>query len=215
VSVAVATKDTARARIGRPPDTDPAHTRRRILDAARHEFAHRGYAAAMLRFVAAAATLTTGAVYHHYASKADLYLAVHADAHDLVYERFRLAVRDGSSFVEMVDAMLDAAAEMNQEDPTLATFIAAARVDRRRHTELAELLPDDRVRRSRFFRTLLDAGTRSGEITGDERAQMEAFLHAAVVGLNDGASDDAARQRATINAIKAAVRGLVHTTQHD
>jgi len=212
--MAVASTATGRARIGRPPDTDPADTRRRILDVARHEFAHSGYAAATNRSIAAAAGLTTGAVYHHYSSKAELYLAVHADAHDLVYERFRLAVLDGSSFVEMVDAMLDVAADMNDADPTLAAFIAAARVDRRRHTELAELLPDDRVRRARFFRTLLDVGARAGEIPAGERPQVEAFLHAAVVGLNDGASDDAVRQRATIAAIKAAVRGLVHPTPH-
>ena len=57
-----------RARIGRPPDTDPAVTRRRILDVARREFAHRGYAAATNRSIAAAAKLTTGAVYWEGAS---------------------------------------------------------------------------------------------------------------------------------------------------
>jgi AcrR family transcriptional regulator len=203
-----------RARIGRPPDTDPAETRRRILDAARHEFAHRGFAAATNRSIAARARLTTGAVYHHYASKAELYLAVHTDAHDRVYARFTDSVRDRHSFVEMVDAVLDVAADMNLEDPTLATFIGASRVDRRRDPDLAVVLPDDRVRRARFFRGLLDAGARSGEIASTDRGQMEAFLHAAVVGMNDGASDDPARQRATIAAIKTAVRGLVSTPGH-
>lgn len=50
-----------------------AHTRARLLDAALEVFARRGYAAATLGEIGAAAHLTRGAVYHHFADKLDLY----------------------------------------------------------------------------------------------------------------------------------------------
>ena len=40
---------TVKPRLGRPPDTDSADTRRRILDIARLAFAQRGYGAATNR----------------------------------------------------------------------------------------------------------------------------------------------------------------------
>ena len=199
----------APARIGRPPDTDPAETRRRIVDAARHEFARRGYVAATNRAIAALSGVTTGAVYHHYNSKAELYRAVHADAHDRVYERFEDSARGLTSFIEMFDAVLDVAAEINENDPSLAAFIGAARVDRRRHRELAAVIVDDRIRRGAFSDALIEVGIATGEIAEPCRAQVVAFVDVAFVGLNDAVSDDLARQRRAIASIKSAMRGLL------
>jgi AcrR family transcriptional regulator len=51
-------------------------TRTRILDAAAKMFAEQGYANASLEKVASAAGLTKGAVYWHFSSKQDLFLAI-------------------------------------------------------------------------------------------------------------------------------------------
>jgi AcrR family transcriptional regulator len=199
----------ALARIGRPPDTDPAETRRRIVDAARHEFARRGYVAATNRAIAALSGVTTGAVYHHYNSKAELYRAVHADAHERVYARFKDSASGLTSFIEMFDAVLDVAAEINEIDPSLAAFIGAARVDRRRHRDLAAVIPDDRVRRGAFSDGLIEVGLATGEIAESCRAEVAAFVDVVFVGLNDAVSDDLRRQRRAIESIKSAVRGLL------
>lgn len=201
----------APARIGRPPDTDPAETRRRIVDAARHEFARRGYVAATNRAIAALSGVTTGAVYHHYNSKATLYRAVHADAHDRVYERFTNSGRGLTSFIEKFDAVLDMAAEINESDPSLAAFIGAARVDRRRHRELAVAIPDDRIRRGAFSNGLIEVGIATGEIARPRRAEVSAFVDVVFVGLNDAVSDDVRQQRVAIASIKSAMRGLLLT----
>ncbi len=201
----------APARIGRPPDTDPAETRRRIVDAARYEFALRGYVAATNRAIAALSGVTTGAVYHHYNSKAELYSAVHADAHDRVYARFSHAVRGSMSFIEMFDAVLDVAAEINANDPSLAAFIGAARVDRRRHRELAAVIPDDRIRRGAFSGALIEVGIATGEIAEPRRSEFAAFMDVVFVGLNDAVSDDVRQQRKAIASIKSAMRGLLTT----
>lgn len=61
-----------------------AATRAALLDAALFEFAEKGVAAATLAGVAARAGVTRGAVYHHFADKAALHLAVLSDAWDVV-----------------------------------------------------------------------------------------------------------------------------------
>jgi AcrR family transcriptional regulator len=57
-----------------PPD--PANTIEKILKSAGAEFLRNGYAGASLRAIAAAAGLTTGALYRHYADKESLYKAL-------------------------------------------------------------------------------------------------------------------------------------------
>src|SRR5437667_8510373 len=79
-------KPRARRR-GRPVDSDGL-TRERILLAARECFAEAGYAAASTHMVASRVGLTTGALYHHFGSKRELYLAVFAEVEQLVDERF-------------------------------------------------------------------------------------------------------------------------------
>jgi AcrR family transcriptional regulator len=52
-------------------------TRRALLDAARTLFAERGYDAVGVGDVARAAGLTSGAIYHHFGSKAELFRSVY------------------------------------------------------------------------------------------------------------------------------------------
>jgi AcrR family transcriptional regulator len=52
-------------------------TRRAVLDAARSLFARKGYAQTAVDEIAAAARVTKGAVYHHFAGKEALFRAVH------------------------------------------------------------------------------------------------------------------------------------------
>ena len=201
----------ARPRIGRPPDSDAAETRRRIIDAARRAFAAGGFAAATNREIAMASGVTTGAVYHHFGSKEALYLAVYTDAHDQVYDRFDASIAGRTTFLDMFDAVLDEAARVNRRDPSLAAFIGSARVDRRRYQELAAVIPDDRARRSAFFGRLVDRGVSTGEIAAERAAEVAVVVDTLILGLNDGAMDSVKRQLAAITAIKSAIRSLVRT----
>lgn len=67
-------------RAGRPTGEgrtrDPEGTRRKLLDAAFREIHLKGFQAASLESILAAAGVTKGALYHHFGSKADLGLAV-------------------------------------------------------------------------------------------------------------------------------------------
>lgn len=62
------------------PDAEPPlDTRSRILESAKRVFAQSGYAGATLDAIAADAELTKGAVYWHFSSKSDLFLALLED----------------------------------------------------------------------------------------------------------------------------------------
>ena len=72
-------------------------TRERLLQAAAVEFASRGYAGANLDRIAAAAGLTKGMIYYHFASKAALYRHILRDMFDAVGARVGAAVESAAS----------------------------------------------------------------------------------------------------------------------
>ena len=63
----------AENRLGRPKSANAHETRQRILDAARRLFATHGFERASNRAIADEADLTTGAIYHYFDRKLDLY----------------------------------------------------------------------------------------------------------------------------------------------
>ena len=199
-------------RLGRPPDTDSAETRQRILEIARESFAVGGYDGSTNRQLAASAGITSGALYHYFGSKLDLYLAVHEDVQRSVYGQFNEAADGAAGFLAKFDAVLDIAHELNEADPTFAAFLGVVRTDMRRHPEIAEALSTHAERRNGFFVRLVDAGVDSGEIAPANREFMNEFVAILLVGLTDGVSDDVERHARATDSIKMALRGdlIVH-----
>ena len=103
----MAVSDTeAPRRRGRPPDTKSSETREAILSGARKLFGERGYGAVTNKDLAAAAGVTTGALYHYVESKLDLYLEVHRDMQTKIYGRFQLAESSQDTFIGKLEAVL-------------------------------------------------------------------------------------------------------------
>ncbi len=194
-------------RLGRPPATKSADTRRAILDAARGLFGERGYASVTNRELAAAAGVTTSALYHYADSKLDLYLQVERDMQDRIYSRFQAAEASETSFVGKFQAVLDMAHELNIEDPTLARFVGAVRADVRRHPEISEHLSAAARQRDDFFLQLVDIGIETGEIDAADRDLVIEFVRLVLVGLVEGPSASPAQQRRAIDAIGALFAG--------
>jgi AcrR family transcriptional regulator len=94
-----------------------AATRGALVAAARRLFAERGYAAVGTPEVAAAAGVTRGALYHQFAGKADLFLAVYEQVEREVTERIgELMASTGASdplaaLAAGAEAFLDACTE--------------------------------------------------------------------------------------------------------
>ena len=194
-------------RLGRPPATDSADTRRRILDLARQAFATLGYEAATNRNLGAEANLTAGALYYYFGSKLDLYLAVYDDAQERVYAQFTSALSGPTTFRGKFEAVLEAAHEMNKQDPSLARFLGAMRVDARRNPELGAALKHTSARRESFFDQIVDVGVETGEIDPSMRDQVSAMVLTVLVGLTDAVSEDLSRHRLAIDAIKGLLEG--------
>lgn len=80
-----ARRKKARVASKRPRRRDPEGTRRKLLAAAKHEFAAKGLAGARVNAIAARARTNKQLVYHYFGSKEALYVAVLEDA----YANFR------------------------------------------------------------------------------------------------------------------------------
>jgi AcrR family transcriptional regulator len=69
-------------------------TRQALIDAARLQFAERGYSGASTEEIVGAARVTRGALYHHFKGKDDLFRAVYEEVERAVVEQ---VARDASS----------------------------------------------------------------------------------------------------------------------
>ena len=194
-------------KLGRPPRVKAHDTRRRIVDVARGVYADLGYEVATNKDIADRAHITTAALYYHFPSKRDLYLAVHEDAREQVYGRFEEVLDPLDSFADQLLTVLEATHQLNEEDPTLARFLGAARVDMRRRPELEDALHHRDQFRQHFFDRIVDAGVRTGEIAGDQRAAVSAFILTVVTGMTDALSDDQDLHAQAIAAVRAVIAG--------
>ena len=176
--------------IGRPPAAESAATRQRILAAARSCFSERGYGQTTNRDIAAAAHITTGAIYHYFESKQDLYVAASDEVRTLLLRAFRAAVASRTTMREQLRALLRAVAELHLGDPTLATFVATYGIELRRHPELAAALVDANAEWTAFFGDLVAGAHERGELADDvDPSALMTMLTAVLTGLAQSASD--------------------------
>src|SRR5262245_60648059 len=186
----------AKPRRGRPADSDGL-TGQRILAAAQECFAESGYVAASTHMVAARVGLTTGALYHHFGSKRELYLAVFDEVETLVFDRFRTAMDSRTGFVEKFEAMLDEAVRLSTADPAVAGFILSVSGDLARHPDLREAVQSGWKRRDSIFAEVVDEAIANGEIAASDRRVVLDMLTTMIGGLlTAGAGIPAAQDRA-------------------
>ncbi len=194
-------------RLGRPPRVKAEDTRRRLLDIARAVYAERGYEAATNKEIADVAQMTTAALYYHFPSKRDLYLAVHEDARVKVYDRFVEVIDPDATFADQFLAVLRATHELNDEDPTLAQFLASSRTDMKRRPDLGDALEERGRYRDDFFDRMIDRGVATGEIKPEQRHLVRVLIIALVTGMTDALSDDQDVHLQAIEAVKAVISG--------
>lgn len=195
-------------RLGRPVASDGDERRRLIIQVARREFAQAGYLGTTNRSIADQVGITTGAIYHYFPSKLDLYLAVFEETDEVILDRYREATKDSSlGFDERVAAILEVSAQLNVEDQTLATFISTAAFEARHNPDLMPTYRKHDRRIMRFFEQLVDEGVADGVVAPG--AGREAVLDALLVltlGLNSFSvriKDPERHQRAVAATVKA------------
>jgi AcrR family transcriptional regulator len=177
-----AVESAPRRRRGRPAESDGL-TRERILIAARVCFAESGYAAASTHMVAARVGLTTGALYHHFASKRDLYLAVVDEVEEIMLARFQAVAAQHVRFADTFGALLDEIVRLTREEPTLTGFLQSVTADLGRHPELEEGLLGALAKRSQLLAELVDTGIARGELAEADRDVVFDTVTSMLVGL--------------------------------
>jgi AcrR family transcriptional regulator len=164
-----------------------ADTRTRILEAARRVFARSGYEGATLDQVGKEAGLTKGAVYWHFASKSDLYLAL-CD-HSLMQllaglpeqlEGVLTSADPREALRQLLAAQfLSCEADKGEKPMLFFEFIARSRepeVKEKLSASVSKLLEGT----SRLLREMQERGLLAGEVDPDA---MAVSLHALVNGI--------------------------------
>jgi TetR/AcrR family transcriptional regulator len=114
-----------RARASAPALSADARTR--ILDAALAEFVARGFEAASTNTIAREAGVAKGLVFHHFGSKADLYLAVHEHVAARVGAQVLEVPRGPVDLFEWLRAIAIRKVQVLQRDPAAYQFVLMAR----------------------------------------------------------------------------------------
>ncbi len=166
--------------MGRVAGLKPEQTRRRVIDGAAEAFADLGYEGARVTDIAKAAGLSSGAMYNHFQSKAELLAAVVEDhACDHLLEWAGSSASDDG----LLDLILEQARQLAAEDvPETPLLIEAVTAARRDPDVLAALSGQVNEREDRFVQVLALAQS-GGDITDDIDPQAAArFMLMAALG---------------------------------
>jgi AcrR family transcriptional regulator len=152
--------------MGRKAGVASAETKAVLLEAAARVFARRGYDGASISEITSEAGLTSGAIYAHYSSKAELFNAA--------LERY--AERDFDQFLErssaeVPDAITAIGATFDHREETEASLLISAIVAARNDPEVAGLLRAGLAEREALFRSLIEGAQESGAVAADLSAE--------------------------------------------
>ncbi|MGH9245294.1 MAG: TetR family transcriptional regulator [Acidimicrobiales bacterium] len=175
-----------------------AATRGALLAAARDLFAERGYARTAREEIVERAGVTRGALYHHFADKADLFRAVYLELEQEVSATIARAARRGTDprdqFRLGALAFLDAASDAAYRRVVLLDAPAVLSVEVRR--DISETHGLGLVRRG--LKAVMDAGL-------IEQQPLEPLAHLLLAALHEAArlvadATDPAAARAEVGA---------------
>lgn len=206
------TRRTSQRRLGRPPDVDSNETRAALVVGARRAFATHGYEATTNRMISAAADVTAGAIYHYFASKADLYVAVYTELQDVFVDAFETATQAGETMVDRYCAMLDAAVELNRQDSSMAGFLVMSASDLRAQPELRARLADQVTRSTSLVGAMAAEAVQRGELgEGVDPRALEDLLTLVLSGIARFANltGDPDRHEAAVDILKRFLRGQI------
>jgi len=152
-----------------------AHTRQRLLKAARDLVAEGGFAAATAAAVAKRSEVAAGSIYRHFPNKAELVAEVFRYATEHEVEMVYQATQTDSSCAERLQAGLTVFAQRALQGPRLAYALIAEPVDPRVEEERLKY----RLAYAEIFEDLIREGMTAGEFVD----QQPALSAAALVGM--------------------------------
>lgn len=161
-------------------------TKRNLLDAGLIVFSKKGYAATRVEDIAKQADVTTGAIYHHFGGKSDLYVALieaNSAKANLLAEQI---LKEGGTPAAVLRRLLVRLFEFIEEDEQYRAVVELFINKTEFSPELAGIT--DQIRESRrllaqFFLTMIEEGIEAGEFGSDVSPEDAAL---ALVGFMNG-----------------------------
>ncbi len=148
--------------MGRIAGMTAEETRARLIEAAWRSFAERGYDGTRIAEIARDAGLSSGAIYAHYGSKAELLLAsLQARSRGEIARLFRSEGR-----ADLLSTMVALGSKLDVPDDRDSGLLIEAIVASRRDPELRSLLVEGMDGRERFLADLVSVAQREGETAG-------------------------------------------------
>jgi AcrR family transcriptional regulator len=164
--------------VGRRPPTARAlakqGTRAKLLKAARQLFTEQGYEGATIRDIAAAAGMSTGAVFANFTEKFDLFREIAAEDMARLAGAMRQAGEAGETVDEALLAIFSVGYGFYLEQLPMVRAKMAVGWSEAEGRELRRVMP-----REAFLEIVADAlvaGVRRGELTGDVEAPLRARM---------------------------------------
>jgi AcrR family transcriptional regulator len=148
--------------MGRKAGVAAEETKASLLEAAAKVFARRGYDGASISEITSEAGLTSGAIYAHYASKAELFNATLE-----AYAERDLDLLLGREGTDLLDALTAIGATFDRREATEASLLISAIVAARNDPEVGRLLLEGMAGRERMFRALISQAQDSDAVAGD------------------------------------------------
>ncbi len=162
--------------MGRRAGLSSDDVRAAVLAAAAEVFARQGYAGASIAEITRAAGLSTGPVYAHFGSKAELFAATIAEHSDRELDDFL----GSTAAPDDVPAVLSAlGASLVRPQPERRSLLVEALVASRRDPAVATLMAEVFARRRRRFAAMVKGGQADGQI--ESRVSPDALARFSVV----------------------------------
>ncbi|MCW2666043.1 MAG: TetR family transcriptional regulator [Frankiales bacterium] len=161
--------------MGRVAGITPQQTQARLLRAAAEVFADRGYAGTRVADIAQAAGLSNGALYAHYASKAELLVgALRRHGRQRLTELFR-----GEEHRSIGSVLLQLGRTLPRRRDVRGELVVEALVAARRDEDVARLVRTHLAERADWLQELVEVGQAEGDL--DPALPAAAVAHLCLV----------------------------------
>lgn len=199
-------------RVGRPAAANAAETRERLMNEAQRSFANLGYEGTTNRAIAEAVGITTGAIYHYFPSKVEMYSAVYADVQEVLFAAMEEAAQGERGFAGKLSACLRAIVTLTKSNTSLAGFVVGVASDAQRHPEVLRAVQPHRARAFEFYRSLAREAMSGDEVQqGVTEEVLTDLVLVVMTGLSRHAAmfDDNERTRRLVDGIERLVAGTM------
>ena len=170
-----------------------------LVEAALDAFAEHGIDGVGTRDLAQRSQVTATTLFHHFATKEELYVAAYEHAVALAYAHYREAVAGGASLADELRRMLGAAAVILTERPAIALLSVRVQIDQQ-HPEMHVAHRPATV--ASFRKEMVERAIARGELEAGDAVHVQRLLDVFLWGLSVIGYEDATVRGESIRALE-------------